>query len=41
MSKSDIIVKLMEEIQANFDARYLIIGFWDFNLDFTERVTIM
>ncbi len=33
MSKIDIIVK------SNFDARYLIIRFGDFSLDFTERVT--
>ncbi len=35
MSNIDIIVKLMVEI-INFDARYLIIRFWDFSLDFTE-----
>ncbi len=36
MSKIEIIVKLME---SNFDARYLMIRFGDFSLDFTERVT--
>ncbi len=34
MSKIEIIEKLMVEIKL--DARYLIIRFWDFSLDFTE-----
>ncbi len=33
----DLNYKLMVEIK--FDACYLIIRFWDFSLDFTERVT--
>ncbi len=37
MSKIEIIVKLMVEI--TFYACYHIIRFWDFSLDFTERVT--
>ncbi len=37
MSKIEIIVKSMVEIK--FDACYVIIRFWDFSLDFTERVT--
>ncbi len=37
MSKIEIIVELRKK--SNFDACYLIIRYWDFSLDFTERVT--
>ncbi len=38
MSKIEIIVKLMVKIK--FNACYLRIRFWDFSLDFTDRVTL-
>ncbi len=41
MSKIEIIVKLMIEIKMWFDVNsFLITRFWDFSLDFPERVTI-
>ncbi len=39
MSMIEMIVKLM--VKSNIDACYLIIRFWGFSLDFTERVTYL